>query len=123
MKKKVKKTTPKVVTSQSPRQRNVIFLASPHKPGTVQTFRWAVPVTDMIFQPTNVGREHQMVDLLMNEEFSKCITHYQKLGKVSRDTVYEFADMFVAAPELGGTRPQIHQVHVFDQRIGMITDG
>ena len=103
---------------QSPRQRNVVFLAAPH-----QTFQWRVAVTDMIFAPASVGREHQMVDLLMHEEFSKCVAHYQDAGKVKPETVFEFADMFVAAPELGGTRPQIHQVHVFDRRVGMVTSG
>lgn len=103
---------------QSPRMRNVVFLSNPHGL-TTQSFQWRVPARDMIFSAKNTGREHQMVDLLMQEEFSKCVAHYQEQGKVNAKTVFEFSDMYVAAAELGGTRPQIHQVHVFDPRAGM----
>ncbi len=101
--------------------RNVVFLSAPHG-HTMQSFQWRVPLRDMIFNPSNLGREHQMVDLLMQEEFSKCIAHYQEQGKINPKTVFEFADMYVAGHEIGGTRPQIHQVHVFEPRAGMIRE-
>lgn len=111
----------KVKNPQSPRMRNVVFLSAPHGLNA-QSFQWRVAVRDIITSPLNQGREYQMTDWLMQEEFSKCVAHYQKEGKVKPSMVFEFADMFVAAPELGGTRPQIHQVHVFDPRAGMLRE-
>lgn len=124
-----KTTAKKKMTSQasgskggrSVRMRNVVFLSNPHGV-TTQSFQWRVPARDMIFSARNTGREHQMVDFLMQQEFSKCVEHYQKTGKVNPRTVFEFSDMYVAAAELGGTRPQIHQVHVYDPRAGMVRE-
>lgn len=101
--------------AQSKVQRNVMFLAWTNS-NQIQSFQWRLSSKDLICDYKNHGREFQMTEGLMHEMFDECIHHYQQTGKISQDVVYELVDMYVAAPEVMGTRPQIYQVHIFERR-------
>jgi len=93
-----------------------MFLATQDGSKAIQSLGWKVHVSEMVYDSSRKGREFQMTEHLIHNHFDQCVTHYRKEGLIKENNVLEFVDMYVAAPESIGSRPQIFQVHVFDNR-------